>query len=98
MMHKRARHGWQGGVVGALMAVAVISHAGNADAATITVTTVADGVANDGNCTLREAIIAANTDTAVDACAAGSGSDVIVLAAGTYTLSVTGAGEDGSLT
>ena len=33
-------------------------------AATITVNSLDDTVANDGQCTLREAIIAANTDTA----------------------------------
>src|SRR5256885_2346465 len=98
MTDKRAGHPRSGGLGGTLMILAVIARAGSASAATITVTTVADGVANDGNCTLREAVIAANTDSAVDACGAGSGADVIVLAAGTYTLSVTGAGEDASLT
>lgn len=46
---------------------------------TITVDTLVDEAATDnGNCTLREAILAANTDTAVDSCAAGStGSDTI---------------------
>ncbi len=43
----------------------------------------------DGNCTLREAILAANTDTTVDACKAGSGWDLIYLNAGTYTLAPT---------
>lgn len=51
-------------------------------AATITVNSTADNVANDGACTLREAITAANTDTASGAaageCAAGSGADDIV--------------------
>ncbi len=53
-------------------------------AATITVNSVADVAANDGVCTLREAIIAANTNTASGAaageCAAGAlaGSDDIV--------------------
>ena len=45
-------------------------------AATITVNSVADTVANDGFCTLREAIIAANTNTvsgaAAGECAAGT--------------------------
>ncbi len=53
----------------------------------------------NGNCTLREAVIAANTNAAMDACAAGSvGADTIVLAAGTYTLSIPGVGEDASAT
>src|SRR6266571_5278712 len=56
-------------------------------ATTITVNTTADELISDGNCSLREAIQAANTDTAVDACPAGSGADTIVVPAGTYTLS-----------
>lgn len=46
---------------------------------TITVDTLVDEAATDnGNCTLREAILAANTDAAVDTCAAGgTGSDTI---------------------
>jgi CSLREA domain-containing protein len=69
-----------------------------ARAASIGVTTTDDGVAADGNCTLREAIIAANTDTAIDACVAGDGADVITLTAGAYVLTVTGAGENAALT
>ncbi len=49
-------------------------------AANITVTSVADAVpavTDDGNCTLREAIEAANTDAAVDNCTAGAGADTI---------------------
>ena len=56
-------------------------------AAGITVTTVDDELNSDGDCSLREAIQAANTDSAVDACTAGSGADTITLApGGTYTL------------
>jgi CSLREA domain-containing protein len=80
------------------MTAIVIARTASAWAATITVDTTADGVTVDGNCTLREAVIAANTDAAVDACAAGSGADVILLAAGTYTLTVAGADEDAGLT
>jgi len=51
-------------------------------AATITFNSTADNAANDGVCTLREAITAANTDTASGAaageCAAGAGADDIV--------------------
>jgi len=64
----------------------------------IYVSAVVDDLVLNGNCTLREAIIAANTDTAVDRCPAGSDSDTIVLPAGTYLLSLTGPGEDGSRT
>jgi CSLREA domain-containing protein len=53
-------------------------------AVTITVNSMLDVVANDGVCTLREAIIAANTDTASGAaageCVAGSGTDAIAFA------------------
>lgn len=63
-------------------------------AATITVDTTADDVTANGNCTLREAIIAANWDTAVDGCLAGSGADTIILSPGTYVLTLAGAGED----
>ena len=62
-------------------------------AASLTVTTTDDELNADGDCSLREAIQAANTDTAVDACFAGSGADTIVLPAGTYSLSIAGAGE-----
>src|SRR5258706_11340658 len=56
-----------------------------AAAGTITVTSAADTTADDGVCTLREAIIAANTNTASGAmpgeCAAGAaGADTIVFA------------------
>lgn len=52
----------------------------------------------DGDCSLREAIRAANTDSVVDGCAAGSGADIIMLMPGVYTLTVTGASEDAGLT
>ena len=52
----------------------------------------------NGNCTLREAVLAANTNTAVDACGEGDPGpgtvDVIVLPAGAFTLSIGPAGDD----
>ncbi len=59
-----------------------------ARAATITVDSTAQEVpfVVNGNCTLGEAIVAANTDAAVDDCIAGAGSDEIFVPAGTYTL------------
>ncbi|MDQ2996713.1 MAG: CSLREA domain-containing protein, partial [Chloroflexota bacterium] len=65
-------------------------------AATINVTTFADNLDLNGDCSLREAIQAANTDTAVDACPAGTSAtmDTIQLSAGTYTLGLAGANED----
>ena len=65
---------------------------------TITVNSIADIVADDGQCTLREAITAANSDTASGAlsgeCVAGSGDDTIVLSAQTYRLTLAGAEEE----
>jgi len=71
-----------------------------AQAATITVTTTDDEVNSDGDCSLREAIIAANTNTVTDACPAGSatGSDTIVLPAGTYDLTLAGLNENAAQT
>ncbi|MCA9917899.1 MAG: tandem-95 repeat protein [Anaerolineales bacterium] len=46
-------------------------------AAVITVDTSADEYNSNGNCSLREAIMAANTDTAVDTCTPGSNHDEI---------------------
>lgn len=69
-----------------------------ARAAVIMPTVFTDDLTVNGNCTLREAVRAANLDTAVDACTAGSGADVIQLAAGTYTLSLVGSGEELSAT
>src|SRR3954470_19895017 len=62
-----------------------------ANAATFLVTKIAD--TNDGSCdsdcSLREAIVAAN---------GSPGADVITLPAGTYTLTIGGAGEDAAAT
>ncbi|MFN8443252.1 MAG: CSLREA domain-containing protein [Caldilineaceae bacterium] len=65
----------------------------------ITVTTNADLLANDGLCSLREAILSANSDSAVGGCTAGSGTDTIVIASAlgapvTFSLTLNGAGED----
>jgi CSLREA domain-containing protein len=64
-----------------------------AQAATIEVNTLSDVIGNDGACSLREAVIAANTNTAsgdlVGECAAGAaGLDEIIVPAGTYSLSI----------
>ena len=67
---------------------------------TIIVTTTSDTVATDGYCSLREAIIAANKDQASSSqpgeCPAGSGTDTIVLPAGTFTLTRTDKGQEDS--
>lgn len=57
--------------------------------ATIVVTSVADTSADDGEVTLREAILAAETDTSVSGSVAGNGADTITFAdglTGTITL------------
>jgi len=64
-----------------------------AGAAAISVTTTADENNNDGDCSLREAIIAANEDRTVDACPLGNGADTIDLPAGDYALSIVGINE-----
>ena len=79
-----------------LAALAVLLLAAPASvAATITVSTLDDELNSDGDCSLREAIQAANTNAAVDACTAGeSGADAIEFAAslinGTVTLGQAG--------
>jgi CSLREA domain-containing protein len=67
-----------------LLAASLLVGALPAAAATITVNTFADELNADGDCSLREAVQAANTNAAVDACTAGTaGPDTIVLPIGT---------------
>ena len=75
---------------------ALVSLGGAGQAAMIVVDSTADDVMPNGNCTLREAVLAANADAAVDTCTAGSGADVIVLPADVYSLSRSGSSEDGA--
>lgn len=81
------------------MAAIVTAHA---NAATITVNGTADENSStpaNAVCTLREAILSANTNTAVGGCAAGAGaSDTVVIPAGTFTLALAGGGEDAGQT
>ena len=81
-----------------LITLLVGSSARTVRAADITVNTTGDENNTDGDCSLREAIIAANTDSAVDACPAGSGADTIILPAGTFTFSLAGSGENDAAT
>ncbi|MBV7339336.1 CSLREA domain-containing protein [Chloroflexi bacterium TSY] len=62
----------------------------------IAVNTLEDELNNDGDCSLREAIQAANTDSIVDSCQSGVADDLITLPTGIYTLSLSGGGEDGN--
>ncbi len=73
----------------------------SASAAIITVNTFVDENTDNGECSLREAIINANgnDNSGSTDCEAGSaGVDTIVLAAGTYVLSIAGSGEDAAAT
>jgi uncharacterized repeat protein (TIGR01451 family)/CSLREA domain-containing protein len=70
---------------------------------TITVDTTSDVISSDGFCSLREAIVAANTDSPFQDCPAGSGADTVVLKPGlpppaVLTLAIGGTGEDSALT
>jgi CSLREA domain-containing protein len=84
------------------LAASLLASAGAAGAAVIPVTTTADVLADDGVCSLREAVSAANADTVSGGspgeCPAGSGADQIELPAGVYTLEVTGPDEDANAT
>jgi CSLREA domain-containing protein len=63
-------------------------------ATTVTVNTTDDETNTDGDCSLREAVIAANPGSgSSDACPAGTGNDTIVVPAGTYTLEIAQSGE-----
>jgi predicted outer membrane repeat protein len=76
------------GVSAAAAAVGIVALGSGspASAAVISVDTVADS-SNVGSCSLRDAVEAADTDTAVNGCIAGAGADVINLISGTYVLS-----------
>ena len=80
----------------ATLTLAVV--AGPAWAETITVNPTTDEDNTDGDCSLREAVIAANTDAPRDACTAGTERDTITLPAGTYTLTIAGSDEDAAAT
>jgi uncharacterized repeat protein (TIGR01451 family)/CSLREA domain-containing protein len=89
-------------VIVALLSGQLVMAAPFAVAMTITVTTVSDAVAGDGLCSLREAIIAANTNSPHDACPAGSGADTITFAPtlphpAVVVLNRLGSAEDGAL-
>ncbi len=82
-----------------LLAVAVVPGRAMPTAATvINVTTTADAVINNGNCSLREAIEAANNNVVVDACPAGSpawlGTDLIKVPEGVYLITIPGKNEN----
>ena len=61
--------------------------------------TFSDENGGGADCSLREAIVATNTDAAFGGCPAGAGADTITLAGGTYILSIPvgTTGDDGDL-
>jgi CSLREA domain-containing protein len=82
------------GVAAVLAAAVGFGNYRTVQAASIAVTTAGDELNADGDCSLREAVRAANLDQGVDLCPAGAGADTITLASQTYTLSVAGRDED----
>ncbi len=72
------RHGSRVLAAGLVLATAGVAAPTAAHAAGITVDTAAEAAA-DGRCSLREALLAADTDRRVDACPAGSGADEVVV-------------------
>ncbi len=86
-------------LAGALGLTLALLLPGGAGAATIDVNTTADEYGGTAErCSLREAIIAASTNSTVDGCSLGSGADVIRVPAGTYKLTLAGIGEDNGFT
>lgn len=71
------RSGWRIAAVALILPTAL-------EARTYTISTFADDSTVNGNCTLREALRAANTNGQVDACLAGELDDVIFLPNGNY--------------
>ncbi|MBK7976668.1 MAG: CSLREA domain-containing protein [Deltaproteobacteria bacterium] len=85
----------------ALLATSLAATSARATTMTVNATTDDLNLGPNGNCTLREAILAANTNAAVDACPAGQPSptiDLISLPPGTYDLSIAGLYDDANLT
>jgi len=72
----------------ALVATLLAIASAGAQGATYVITTLADDVAANGNCTLREALLASASNTTQDQCVGDGGADEIVLdAIGTYPFS-----------
>ncbi len=86
--------------LGLAVALLALAFAAPANATDMAVTTQADLLANDGECSLREAVTAANTNlpsgAATGECPAGGAADRVQLETGTYLLSRPGARENGN--
>lgn len=82
MVHIRQRPGKAFG----LLIILCAGIFNSAKSATITVNSLLDNAdPTDGLCTLREALLGADLDVAVDGCGAGSGADTIVFAASLFS-------------
>jgi hypothetical protein len=79
-----------------LCALLVLSLANTVLAVTITVDGTDGGVFNDGICSISEAILSANTDTAYDSCTAGNGIDTIILSSNIVLSTAFGVNGNGS--
>ncbi len=78
----------------------VVGAAGPVAGADIVVTTARDELNSDGDCSLREAVQAANHNMAVDGCSPGTGGevDVVRVPPGVYSLTVRGFPDDSNIT
>ena len=86
--------GWESAALNLLSQPVAKPQAG--PGAIITVTTFNPAIADDGQCSLIEAVVNANDDAATHAdCPAGSGPDTIELAAGAYMLTVAYSSDNG---
>jgi CSLREA domain-containing protein len=87
------------GLFGGFVAAGALLASSPAFGAVIQPNTFGDENGAGGACSLREAILAANTDGAFGGCPAGGGADTIPLTAGAYTLSIPvgTTGDDGDL-
>lgn len=83
-----------------LLSLATLVRPAAAGSNLIAVTTPDDELNTDGDCSLREAVVAANTNAPVDACPAGvpGDGDVIKLEPVAYVLTLEGRDEEGAAT
>src|SRR4051794_26292501 len=84
--------------LGLLVALLALLAPAAAHGASISVATGDDSLAADGRCTLREAIMSANSDSAVGGCVSGAGADVVTIPALMVDLSRTGNADNANLT
>ncbi len=93
------RGGVRGAIAAASATIALLIGGGTAEATVIKVNTTADEYGTGTGCSLREAVTAANGDTAYGGCPAGSGTDDVRLTNGSvYRHEIDGNGEDANTT